>query len=155
MDLAMYEYEFTFQQVPDEELDEDEMYLPNGMGEIKFKKDDKYIVKWFCFRKGQNNQITMSENQESFQLDILRQFIDNIITNTPARYIRDNEAIFEVENNNFRIDADTMSTGSNLNINLNHRYLEFDLMDEDVKNKLVSTFLEIYQWMENLINTNS
>ncbi len=121
--------------------------LNNQIGEITFNNGENYVVKWFSFRKV-NNVITMSNNNEPFKLKVFGKFIESIDNNADVVYIRDNQVIFELKDNIFKVNANTFSTRFNFDP---VQEFSYDLSNETIKNELTDTLLEIYRWMYSII----
>jgi hypothetical protein len=122
-------------------------------GEIEFRKEDNYVLKWFHVRKTPNGIITESaDSDEPFDLEMVKIFIENIKNDANATYMRDGSPIFEVIDHVFKINVRTPQTGYNFNPDTYD--FSFDLTNEFIKNDFVNTFIDIYKWMEETINNS-
>lgn len=117
-------------------------------GELTVRDEKYWTLKWFYPRKIKNG-ITMSENNETFDLREFELFITKIKNGVNCVYRRDNEDILEYKNNTFRIVPDSSQTGLNFDSSL----IDFRITGH--KDELLITLQKIYDWLQSMIIQNT
>ncbi len=132
---------FSFQVYQDE-------YEEGEHGEFTVRDDKYWTIKWFHPRKTKDG-ITMSEDGEILDLRKFELFISRIRNGINCAYRRDNEDIFEYNENTFRINPDTCQTGLNFDSSL----VDFRITGH--KEELLSTLQKIYDWLQSVVVQNT
>jgi hypothetical protein len=133
----------TFEIFEDEYYLMDPIYFNGKYAELHFEVDGLYITKWFYPYKV-NNALSVSNNGDINNNNILEQFIKDIKNDKNCKYFRDNEVIFEFKDGVFLIDSITMSTGCNL-------ILDMELLEiHNKKDDVITILSNLHDWLKSL-----